>query len=110
MLKCLECINWKKTGIFAVGVAFGTAGIKILSSKDAKKVYTNCAAAVLRAKECVMKTVSTVQENAEDIYADAKAINEERAAAEEAAEFDSLDEETEETSNEKWNETEGTAE
>lgn len=110
MLKCLECINWKKTGIFAVGVAFGTAGIKILSSKDAKKVNTNCAAAVLRAKECVMKTVSTVQENAEDIYADAKAINEERAAAEEAAEFDSLDEETEETSNEKWNETEGTAE
>ena len=107
MLKCLECINWKKTGIFAVGVAFGTAGIKILSSKDAKKVYTTGAAAVLRAKECVMKTVSTVQE---DIYADAKAINEERAAAEEAAEFDSLDEETEETSNEKWNETEGTAE
>mgnify|MGYP000811522277 CR=1 FL=1 len=67
MLKCLECINWKKTGIFAAGVAFGTAGIKILSSKDAKKVYTNCTAAVLRAKECVMKTVSTVQENAEDI-------------------------------------------
>ena len=65
MLKCLECINWKKTGIFAAGVAFGTAGIKILSSKDAKKVYTNCTAAVLRAKECVMKTVSTVQENAD---------------------------------------------
>lgn len=96
MLKCLECINWKKTGIFAVGVAFGTAGIKILSSKDAKKAYTNCTAAALRAKECVMKTVSTVKENAEDIYADAKAINEERAAQEEAAEFDSLDE-TEET-------------
>ena len=37
MLKCLECINWKKTGIFAAGVAFGTAGIKILSSKDAKR-------------------------------------------------------------------------
>lgn len=96
MLKCLECISWKKTGIFVAGVAFGTAGIKILSSKDAKKVYTNCTAAALRAKEYVMKTVSTVQENAEDIYADAKAINEERAAQEEAAEFDSLDE-TEET-------------
>ena len=25
----------KKTGIFAAGVAFGTAGIKILTSKDA---------------------------------------------------------------------------
>ena len=45
----------KKTGIFAAGVAFGTAGIKILTSKDAKKLYTNCTAAVLRAKACVMK-------------------------------------------------------
>ena len=84
--------------------------IHILSSKDAKKVYTNCTAAVLRAKECVMKTVSTVQENAEDIYADAKAINEERAAAEEAAEFDSLDDVTEETLHETLNETEAAAE
>ena len=29
----------KKTGLFAAGVLFGTAGIKLLSSKDAKKVY-----------------------------------------------------------------------
>ena len=74
----------KKTGLFAAGVLFGTAGIKILSSKDAKKLYTNCTAAVLRAKECVMKAATTVQENAEDIYAEAQQINEERAAAEEA--------------------------
>lgn len=66
-------------------------------------------AAVLRAKECVMKTVSTVRK-AEDIYADAKAINEERAAAEEAAEFDSLDDVTEETLHETLNETEAAAE
>lgn len=85
MLKCLQYINWKKTGIFAAGVAFGTAGIKLLSSKDARKVYTNCAAAVLRAKDSVMKTVNTVQENAEDILAEAQQINEERAAKEEAA-------------------------
>ena len=45
-------INWGKTGLFAAGVAFGTAGIKLLSSKDAKKLYTNCTAAVLRAKDC----------------------------------------------------------
>ena len=88
MLKCFEKINWAKTGIFAAGVAFGTAGIKVLSSKDAKKFYTNCTAAALRAKECVMKTVSTVQENAEDILADAKDINEERVAQAEAAEFE----------------------
>lgn len=82
----------KKTGIFAAGVAFGTAGIKILTSKDAKKLYTNCTAAVLRAKTCVMNTVSKVQENAEDIYAEAKQINEDRAAAEEA--FEDTAEET----------------
>lgn len=80
MLECLKKINKEKTGLFAAGVLFGTAGIKILTSKDAKKLYTQCTAAVLRAKECVMKTVTSVQENAEDIYAEAKEINEERAA------------------------------
>ena len=75
MLDCFKCINMKKTGIFAAGVLFGTAGVKLLASKDAKKVYTNCTAAVLRAKECVMKTATTIQENAEDIYEEAKEIN-----------------------------------
>ena len=73
----------KKLGLFAAGLLFGTAGIKVLSSKDAKKVYTHTTAAVLRAKDSVMEAVTTVRENAEDIYADAKAINEQRA--EEAA-------------------------
>ena len=54
-------LDKKHSGVFAAGVLFGTAGIKLLSSKDAKKVYTNCTAAVLRAKDCVMKTVSKVQ-------------------------------------------------
>lgn len=96
MLKCFKCLDLKKMGIFAAGIAFGTAGIKILSSKDAKKVYTNCTAAALRAKESVMKTVTTVQENAEDILADAKQINEERAAQEEAAKFQENDSEVNE--------------
>lgn len=51
---------------FLGGVLFGTAGVKVLSSKDAKKAYTHCTAAALRAKDSVMKTVTTVQENAED--------------------------------------------
>ena len=72
----------KKFGLFAAGVLFGTAGIKVLSSKDAKKVYTHTPAAVLRAKDSVMETVTTVRENAEDIYADAKAINQQRAQQE----------------------------
>ena len=74
----------KGLGLFAGGVLFGTAGVKILSSKDAKKVYTNCTAAVLRAKDCVMNTATTVQENAEDILAEAKMINEDRASKEAA--------------------------
>lgn len=82
LTKVLSVVKSKKTGFFAAGVLFGTAGIKALSSKDAKKLYTNCTAAVLRAKECVMDTVTTVQENAEDIYEEAKQINEERAAKE----------------------------
>ena len=77
-------MNWKKFGAFAGGVLFGTVGLKILSSKDAKKVYTHTTAAVLRAKECVMTTATNIKENAEDILADAKEINENRAVAEEA--------------------------
>ena len=42
-------------------------------------------AAALRAKEGVMKTVTAVREGAEDVYADAKTINERRAEAEAAA-------------------------
>ena len=68
----------KKFVMFAAGVLFGTAGIKILGSKDAKTVYAHTTAAALRAKDGVMKTVTTVRENAE-----AKAINQRRA--EEAA-------------------------
>ena len=47
MFDCLTKINWKKVGLFASGTLFGTAGIKVLASDDAKKVYTNCTAAVL---------------------------------------------------------------
>lgn len=72
----------KKIGCFVGGAVFGTVGVKILSSKDAKKVYTNCTAATLRAKDCVMKTAAAVQENAEDILAEAQQINEKRAEEE----------------------------
>ena len=75
----------KRIGLFAAGVLFGTAGIKLLGSKDAKKVYAHTTAAALRAKEGVMKTVTAVREGADDIYAEAKAFNERRAEAEATA-------------------------
>lgn len=73
----MKC-GWSKLGLFVGGVLFGTAGIKILSSKDAKKVYTHTTAAVLRAKDTVMTTVTNVRESAGDILADAKELNEKR--------------------------------
>ena len=75
----------KKIGMFAAGVLFGTAGLKVLGSKDACKVYAHTTAAALRAKDSVMTTVTALREGAEDVYADAKAINERRAEAEAAA-------------------------
>lgn len=72
-------MNMKKLGSFAAGVLFGTAGLKILGSEDAKKVYAHTTAAVLRAKDCVMKAVTNVREGAQDVYADAQDINESRA-------------------------------
>lgn len=72
-------MNMKKLGSFAAGVLFGTAGLKILGSEDAKKVYAHTTAAALRAKDCVMKAVTNVREGAQDVYADAQDINEGRA-------------------------------
>lgn len=75
--------GWGKVAAFVGGALFGSAGVKILTSKDAKKVYVHTTAAVLRMKDCVMETATSVQENCEDILAEAKEINEARAAAEE---------------------------
>ena len=67
-----------KIACFVGGTLFGSVGVKLLTSKDAKKAYVHVA------KDCVMTTVDTVQENANDILASAQDLNEERAAREEA--------------------------
>ena len=59
-------------------------------------------------QEVVLKTATKVQENAEDIYAEAKQINEDRAAKEEEV-FDG-EEVTKETTAEETETTEETAE
>ena len=64
-------VDVKKIALFVGGVVFGSAGFKVLASKDAKKVYTQTTAAVLRMKDCTMETVNKVQEQAGDILADA---------------------------------------
>ena len=72
--------GWKKLAAFAGGVLFGTAGISILKSQDAKKAYTHCTAAILRGRDAVMKTGTSLRENCSDIYQDASDINEQRYA------------------------------
>lgn len=88
-------MNMKKIGLFAAGVLFGTAGIKVLGSKDAKKAYAQTTAAALRAKDSVMTTVTAVRESADDIYAEAKAINDQRAEAAASAAVEDASEEAE---------------
>ena len=73
-----------KIALFLGGTLFGSAGLKILSGRDARKVYTHTTAAVLRCKDEVMKHVELVQENCSDILADAKQINEDREKTAEA--------------------------
>ena len=90
-------MDMKKMGLFAAGVLFGTGGIKVLGSKDAKKVYVQTTAAALRAKDCVMTAVTAVREGADDIYAEAKAINDQRAEAEASAIVKDTSEEVEES-------------
>ena len=91
-------IDFKKythAALFAGGLLFGTAGLKLLSSKDAKNVYAHTTAAALRVKDCLMKGVDKVQESAADIVASAKDINEERAAKEDVISEDAAKETTE---------------
>jgi len=78
MLDYLKRLNWEKIGLFAGGILLGTTGVKVLASDDAKKVYTNTTAAVLRVNDCFMTTTTKLQENAEEILAQAKQLNRER--------------------------------
>ena len=74
--------RWERTGLIAGGIMLGTAGLKALTSREAKKVYTHATALTLRAKDSVMETVIKVKENCGDIFADAQDINENKALEE----------------------------
>ena len=82
-----------KIALFIGGTLFGSVGIKLLSSRDAKKAYTHVTAAALRCKDEVMRNVEVMQENCSDILADAKEINAKREAAAEAEVIDEAAEE-----------------
>ncbi len=80
--------GYHKLACFAGGVLFGSFGVKLLTSQDAKKTYIKATAAGLRMKDSVMKTVTDAQENVNDIVASAKDINEARYMAAQEAELE----------------------
>ena len=84
----------KGIGIFALGTLFGLEGIKLLSSREAKKVYAHCTAGVLRAKDDVLDQVTVLQENCSDIYEEAKAINAEKEKSRDFEEVKGSEKET----------------
>ena len=73
-----------KLALFLYGTLFGSAGFKLLGSKDARKFYAQATAAALRCKDEMMRNVETVQASCGDILAEAKRINARREAAEAA--------------------------
>ena len=94
---------WVKGALFVGGMAASTLGIKALTSRTAKKVYTHTTAAALRGKESVMESVTKVRESCGDILADAKDINEKQAAEDNADIIEDTAEVTEDTAEETEN-------
>ena len=76
--------NGGKLALFFGGALVGSAGLRILSGRDARKVYSHTTAAVLRCRDEIMKHVELVQEGCSDILADAKQINADREKEAEA--------------------------
>ena len=81
-------IKWKNCGLLGAGILLGSYGLRILTSRDAKKAYTHGTAAVFRMKDEVLKDVSLIRENCGDIEAEAKELNEKRQAMEEAQQIE----------------------
>lgn len=74
----------KDAAWFAGGFLFGTVGLRLLSTKEARKGFVQVTAVGLRAKDSVMKTVTVAHEELGDILADAKCLNETRITAAQA--------------------------
>lgn len=67
--------KWNHTGIFVGGMLFATKGIELLKTKQAHKFFVDTVSLGLRAKDDIMKNVTAVREEAEDIVAEAMVRN-----------------------------------
>lgn len=73
--------GWKS---IAGGFLIGTLGVHVLTSREAKVVYSYITAAVLHGKDDVVTQAGIIKENSQDIYRRAKKINEDGIAREKA--------------------------
>lgn len=78
----MDRIHWRKVGFIVGCVAAGAVAAKALTSDCAKKFYTNVTAAALRTKDSIMTEVTKIKEEADDIVAEAKDLNEQKAEKE----------------------------
>ena len=72
----------KKSSVFAGGVLFGSLGLKLLASKEAKHVYAKAVATSYKLKDGIDATVSTVKQHADDVLEEAKDLYAEEKSAE----------------------------
>ena len=83
-------MDLSKVACFVGGALFGTVGLKVLSTKEAKSAAVKVTATGLRVKDSVMDTVTLVQENVADVLAEAKELNESRAKEAEKEESEAV--------------------
>ena len=72
----------KTPSVFLGGVAFGTIGLKLLASKEAKTGYATVLAKAYKAKDSIDEMISSIKQHADDVTAEAKELyDEEKTAA-----------------------------
>lgn len=72
----------RKSKPFLGGVLFGTLGLKVLTGKDAKRLYANVIAKGYEARDEIEASIDHVKQQGEDVLADAQAIYEAKKEAE----------------------------
>ena len=74
----LDLFKWSHVGIFAGGILFATKGVELLRSRESRDVFVKATALGVRNRDDVMKCVTSIREECEDIYADALELNEKK--------------------------------
>lgn len=72
----------KKSKPFMGGLLLGTVGLKALTSKDAKRLYSNVIAKGMEIRDGIEASIDEAKQEGEDVLADAKVIYEKNKQAE----------------------------